>query len=51
MISSNRTSVIVSDRLKHGNKVVSFTSIKSIMNKSRKGSSKIILIQDGIKSD
>ena len=33
MINSNRSSIIVSDKLKHGSKVVSFTLIKSIMNK------------------
>ena len=38
MINSNRSSIIVSDKLKHGNKVVSFTSIKSIMNKLQTGS-------------
>ena len=38
MINSNRSSIIVSDKLKHGNKVVSFTLIKSIMNKLQTGS-------------
>ena len=38
MINSNRSSIIVSDKLKHENKVVSFTSIKSFMNKSSTGS-------------
>ena len=38
MINSNRSSIIVSDKLKHENKVVSSTSIKSIMNELQTGS-------------
>ena len=38
MINSNRSSIIVSDKLKHENKVVSSTSIKSIMSKLQTGS-------------
>ena len=38
MINSNRSSIIVSDKWKHENKLVSSTSIKSIMNKLQTGS-------------